>query len=232
MNLDDILNAIPDPGHWEAYASWFAELEHRAAVACLREQGPNLVSVGGGELELPTDPCGRFHVARYRRFLGALLAADWLTYTAPDDRVNLLRLGFALDRFPEGFRVWFASDASVWMPVGYSGWYPIDAPTFERFKTNKPPWRDRAVVPMTTASRGDFLFLFNYSILPSLRRAEGSRRLLRQLALEIEPVHSRGMVAITVSNDGSRVAQHFGLSYRYPIQVGESSEEIWLSESD
>lgn len=229
MNMDDILGSIPDPGTWNAYARWFDVLEQRVPDLPLAEQGERLVSVGGGDLGLPADPRGRFGVERFRRFLGAVLASDWLAYAAPDDRVNVLRLGFVLDRFPEGFRVWFARDGSEHVPVGYSAWYPIDAPTYERFMTNNPPWRDRAVVPMTAATTGDFLYLFNYSILPALRRGAGSRSLLVRLAEEVTAVRSRGMVAITVSDDGSRVAKRFNLSYAYPIQVGRSREEVWLS---
>lgn len=232
MEPDEILNSIPDPGCWEEYARWFEMLERTASHEVAAELGPSLVSISGGDLALAADPRGRFGDQRFRRFLGAVLAADWLTYTAPDDRANLLRLGFVLDRFPAGFRVWFAASKGGWLPVGYSAWYPIDELTYQRFKTNHPPWRDRAVVPMTDTSEGDYLYLFNYSVLPAFRKGEGSRRLIRQLAAEVAPVGSRGMVAITVSDDGSRVATRFGLRFRHSIQVGASREEVWLSGQD
>ncbi len=229
MHVDPILSCVPDPGAWDRYARWFEDVERGAHAYDVREQEDRLVSVAGADLAFPQNPQGRFGIERFRRFLGALLAADWLTYAAPDDRANLLRLGFVLERFPEGFRAWFAPFEGGWIPVGYSGWYPIDEPTFQRLETNDPPWRDRAIVPMTSVSAGDFLYLFNYSILPQLRRGEGSRKLLGALSEAILPVQSRGIAAITVSEDGSRVARRFELSFRHEIRVGASREEIWTS---
>lgn len=227
-DMDTILKSIPDPGHWDEYQQWFEGLE-RVAPTLSTDAADSLVDVSGGNLSVPANPVGRFGVERFRRFLGAILAADWLTYAAPDDRADFLRLGFVIDRFPEGFRAWFVADGGRWIPVGYSGWYPIDAPTFLRLETNNPPWRDRAVVPLTHVAEGDFLYLFNYSILPAFRRGTGSRRLLRALADEIKPVASAGLAAITVSDDGCRVAANFGLTFKKPITVGRSPEQIWTS---
>lgn len=226
---DDILSSVPDVGRWDEYVTWFGDLERRADQGLAAVSAAPLASMGGADLGLSEDPSGRFGIERFRRFLGAVLAADWLTYKAPDDRANLLRLAFVLDRFPKGFRVWFLETETGWMPVGYSGWYPIDHLTYERLEKNNPPWRDRAIVPMTSLSEGDFLYLFNYSILPTFRKGDGSRRLIKTLASEVSVVNSKGMAAITVSDDGSRVAGAFGLSKRSDILVGESPEQIWTS---
>lgn len=227
--VDEILDMVPDLGRWDEYARWFDDLERRTEHRYLTASHEHLVSVSGSDLGLPTEPTGRFGSERFRRFLGAVLAADWLTYEAPDDRANVLRLAFVLDRFPEGFRTWFSKENAGWTPIGYSGWYPIDSATYERLRTNAPPWRDRAIVPMTSLSKGDFLYLFNYSILPAFRKGIGSRRLIQCLASEVGMVGSRGMAAITVSDDGARVARRFGLSHRHEIQVGFSLEQIWVS---
>ena len=52
---------------------------------------------------------------------------------------------------------------------------------------------------------------------------------MRGLAEDVARVSPRGMVAITVSDDGSRVARRFGLERRGEITVGESREEIWMT---
>jgi len=227
MDVDRILSSIVDPGQWEAYASWFASLEARAASLTADVPGEALIAVRGDDLALPVDPVGRFGVDRFRRFLGAVLAADWLTYAAPDDRANILRLGFVIDRFPQGFRVWFLATNAGWLPVGYSGWYPIDAATYRRLVTNDPPISDRAFVPLTSADSDGYIYIFNYSILPPFRDGVGSRRLLRRLNEEMCAVAPRGMAAITVSPEGAAVAARFGLTFRHTIKVGESFEDIW-----
>jgi hypothetical protein len=225
--MEDPLEHTPDPGLWNDYVAWFETLRSRAGSI---PSDAELRPVEGTRFAAPTNPYGCFASADFRRFLGATLAADWLTYQAPDDRATLPRLVFVLERFPKGFRTWFARTHDArWLPVGYSAWYPIDAPTFDRFVKNEPPWRDRAVVPLTQEKTGDHLYLFNYSILPQFRRGAGSRELLQHLAADLALCKSNGLVAITVSDDGARVAHRFGLSHRHEIVVGDSREQIWVS---
>lgn len=225
-DAENTLASIPDPGRWDEYYQWFEDLE-RAARTLTGDASDSLTSVSGSDLALPTNPVGSFGLERYRRFLGAILAADWLTYEAPDDRADFPRLSFVTSRFPIGFRAWFATQEGRTIPVGYSGWYPIDAPTFSRLEHNDPPWEDRAVVPLTATSKQNFLYLFNYSILPAFRRGNGSRRLLGALADEIASIDVAGIAAITVSDDGCRVASRFGMTFKKFITVGTSPEQIW-----
>ncbi len=231
MFTDDarLLHQVEDPGAWDAWARWYDALERRAwELTESAAEGP-LVSLEGAALALDTLPGERFRDERFRRFLGAVLAADWLTYASPDERVAFGQLCFTLDRFPSGFRVWFARLEGSVVPVGYSAWHPIDAATWRRFETHDPPWHDRALVSLTRAQEGDYLYLFNYSVLAPWRRGEGSRALLRGLAQDVAKVSPRGMVAITVSDDGSRVARRFGLARRGEITVGASREEVWMT---
>lgn len=226
LNLE-LLRQIPDPGQWDTYATWFETL----ATGTSRIPGDAvLLSVSGAEVATASGIYGRFGSENFRRFLGAILAADWLTYEVASDRVDLPRLVFVLDRFPDGFRAWFArADDDSWLPIGYSAWYPIDHATYGRFVNNDPPWRDRAVVPIKSQTHGDYAYLFNYSVLPQFRRGAGSRGLLESLRTDLTKLRSRGLVAITVSDDGARVARRFGLTRRHEIEVDAAREEIWVS---
>lgn len=226
---DRLLHELEDPGAWDAWARWYDALERRARGLTESAAEIPLVSLDGAALALDPIAGERFRDERFRRFLGAVLAADWLTYASPDERVAFGQLCFTLDRFPSGFRVWFARVEGALMPVGYSAWHPIDVATWRRFETHDPPWRDRALVSLTRAQEGDYLYLFNYSVLAPWRRGEGSRALLRGLAQDVAKVSPRGLVAITVSGDGARVAGRFGLAPRGEITVGESREEIWMT---
>lgn len=227
---DRLLHQVEDAGAWDAWARWYDALERRARGLTESAAEIPLVSLDGAALALDPIAGERFRDERFRRFLGAVLAADWLTYASPDERVAFGQLCFTLDRFPSGFRVWFARVEGALMPVGYSAWHPIDVATWRRFETHDPPWRDRALVSLTRAQEGDYLYLFNYSVLAPWRRGEGSRALLRGLAQDVAKVSPRGLVAITVSGDGARVAGRFGLAPRGEITVGESREEIWMTQ--
>lgn len=151
------------------------------------------------------------------RLLPALLLCDWACYPRPQDRVEPGRLREVVEAFPAGFRAYFARFAAAgdpgWLPVGYSGWFPIAEETFRLFRAGSPRLADRRRIrPLSSLSpQGDFLYLFNYSVLPALRGTACARRLLGELGIEIGRTAIRGLCAITVSEDGARVARRFGM---------------------
>jgi len=146
-----------------------------------------------------------------RRDETALLLADWACYEGTD-RVTLARLRVALAAFPQGFRSWWLHyPEDGWQPVGYSGWHPISEATFRHLESEGGS-SDRTVAPLKETPRASsYLYLFNYSVIPALRGGEVARQLLSHLGKEIRSAAPRALAAITVSKDGARVAQRFGL---------------------
>ncbi len=145
------------------------------------------------------------------RHFTAVLLADWACYVAPADKVTPERLRQAMDTFPQGFRSWWIrSPDRDWLPVGYSGWYPVSKETFSLLEQGALS-AGRSVPAISLAEEGALLYLFNYSVLPPLRGSEVARRLVRGLADEVNALQPRGVAALTVSSDGARVAQRFGM---------------------
>jgi len=65
--------------------------------------------------------------------VNSALLADWLVYVDPADRVDYHRLKRIMEMFPAGFRVWFLRiTPNEFVPVGYTGWYPLAKNLFLR----------------------------------------------------------------------------------------------------
>lgn len=78
-------------------------------------------------------PCGWLSHQGWRVLVSAAMAADWVSYWSNEDRVDLSRLIYVLDKFPWGMNIWWAVDSTSTFVVGYSYWYPISDSTFARF---------------------------------------------------------------------------------------------------
>lgn len=226
----DALEAVPDPADIAGATRWFEE--RRAALRGLEPSPATLASFRATEvgrvLGQPAPPFGRHADATFRKLVLAALLADWACYEAPVDQVRFDRLLHVMHVFPAGFRVWWAeAPGAGWLPVGYTGWFPIAAVTFEVLETRAAELRDRAlpVLPaLEPEPEGSYVYLFNYSIVAALRGTDCSRRLVRALADDVGAVRLRGMAAITVSEDGARVAERFGMR-RSGVMVVEGVPE-------
>jgi hypothetical protein len=231
-----ILAAVPDPGDLSGLEGWFAARQQ--ILARLRPTAAleaTLCSVDVGALVRPARrPFGHHADPIFRKLVVATLLADWGCYTAPVDQVGFERLLFVMHVFPAGFRGWWVeSPDDGWLPVGYTGWYPISEATFEMLASRAAMVRDRSTVPLPVIDpEGSFFYLFNYSILPAFRRGPCSRQLVRGLAEDIQAVPCRGLAAITVSEDGARVAERFGMRRAGSILVEGCEEWIYASRRD
>jgi hypothetical protein len=231
-----ILADVPDLGDWNDLEIWFAK--RREALAALRstpEITDTLFPVDvGAQVGAPRSPFGRYADPVFRKLVLATFLADWACYDEPVNQVSLARLFYVMDVFPSGFRAWWVeSPEAGWLPVGYTGWCPISTATFEAFAGNATTLRDRSVVVLPALDpAGSFLYLFNYSIAPPLRRSACSRRLMCGLAGDIEAVHTRGLAAITVSEDGARAAERFGMSRTGTVVIDGFEEAIYTVRRD
>jgi hypothetical protein len=233
MDLIDstLLEGVPDLGDVAAATAWF---EAKQAILRSLEPSPEIEascrSVAVNDLVgAPSPPFGRYGDAAWRKLVLATLLVDWSCYPAPVDRVGIERLFQVMHVFPAGFRVWWVNDpGSGWLPVGYTGWYPIAELTFETLDARTSALFDRNVPALPAIDPGgSFLYLFNYSVLESLRRTSCSRRLLRALADDLAAVPLRGLAAIAVSEEGIRVAERFGMRRSGTLVLDGAPEHVY-----
>ncbi len=167
---------------------------------------------------MTTLPCcdrrfGRYEDSTWRKHVLATFMADLASYTEPASRVSFERLAYVMHAFPTGFRVFWAQGPDCrWWPVGYSAWYPMLASAFALLADDAHALRDRMVVPaLEPELEGPFVYLFNYSVVGTLRRTPLSSNLVKRLAADIAAANPAGLATIAVSADGCRVAERFGM---------------------
>jgi hypothetical protein len=202
----DPLRDIPDFGRGfalEAAHSWLDSRLAALATMMLEANIPESFT----SITAPADEAAR------RRFLAGTLLADWACFESAADRVDLPRLRHVIDTFPGGFRLWLCRIADgQYTPVGYTGWYPIAAKTFETMLHHPETIPNRGfMAPCTGTQAGGAIYIFNYSILPGLRRLPHSRTLLQTLSGELLSAAPQPLAAVAVSDDGIRVARRLGM---------------------
>ena len=133
--------------------------------------------------------------------------------------------------FPRGFRLWgarVAGPGSAWVPLGYTGVHPIAEATFARFEAGTASLAGAAITALPAVEvGGSFLYLFNFSVAPRLRGTRMAARVVKALADDVARTPHRGLAALTVSRDGERVAQRFGMVARGRAGSGAAHETIF-----
>lgn len=197
-----------DPSHQAlaAAAEHVAELTWPTLPPMDRSTGPGFAR-GVHALRAGTRPLRRHWAVR------AALIADWACYPDPGHRVSEPRLASVIAAYPAGFRIEFANHRGHWYPVGYTGFFPITDAQFDRLLTTPGSLRHRdAIEPAPNAAASPPLYLFNYSIIASLRGTPASGAMLAALAQAVATTAHRGLVAAVVSEAGARVARGLGMS--------------------
>ncbi|MBI4031233.1 MAG: hypothetical protein HY370_06105 [Proteobacteria bacterium] len=158
-------------------------------------------------------------------FITDVLAADWACYAAPEDKVDEPRLRAVINAFPDGFRLYLKGNK----PVGYTGWYPIARAIFDRLHDAPQTLTHRGqIMPLPGLSRGgDYLYLFNYSIIPALHKTPESKAMIQDFARVVRVAPHRGLAAVTVSPDGARVAEKFGMTRRGEMTHDGAPEDVY-----
>lgn len=187
-----------------------------------------------GQPERPLAPLSAPEVssADWQHFTGAALAADRACYPRSADRAEPARLFAVMAAFPAGFQVYFAQlPDGTSLPVGYTGWYPVAEDIFAQLYNTPGEIKHRGFIkPLSTLSdKGDYIYLFNYSIIPSLRGTAQSRQLIKDYAATLKNIAIKGMAAVTVSEDGARIAEKFGLSCRGDMTHDGDVERVYAA---
>ncbi len=168
----------------------------------------------------------------WHRFLEAALVADFVCYSKSTDRAEYNRLSKVIQSFPQGFTVYFATCADdTTIPVGYTGWYPISENVFSILYHTPSNIKHRGFMQALPelSQHGNYIYLFNYSIIPSLRGTAQSKQLIKNYAADLKNIAVKGMGAVTVSPDGMRVAEKFGLSYRGDMTHDGVAEKVFAA---
>ncbi len=217
---------LADFSDWDALPGRIAEVVQRARGAAMSEAIARTFTAIEDEPTAAPGPIGRYGDARWRGLVGATFAADLACYAEPADQVSFDRLVDAMRVFPSGFRLWRArfddddGDAgSAWVPLGYTGVIPIAEATFARFEQGAVSLAGPTITALPAVEAGgSFLYLFNYSVVPWLRGTRMAARVVKALADDVARLPHRGLAALTVSRDGERVAERFGMAARGRVE--------------
>jgi hypothetical protein len=203
---------------WDALPGRLAGVIERARGAVITDEIAATFTDISHEPTGAAGPLGRYGDARWRGFVGATFAADLACYAEPGDQVSFDRLVDAMRAFPSGFRLWgarLAGAGSAWVPLGYSGVIPIAEAMFTQIEAGAVSLTGPPITALPAVEEGgSFLYLFNYSVVPGLRGTRMAARLVKALAEDVARTPHRGLAALTVSRDGERVAERFGMAAR------------------
>ncbi len=222
--MNDILSTIPDLTTQAEATPWIEKILVNIAEAVFPEdQKPITVSAP----DKNADP------KAWRQFVLAGVAADWACYLKPDDRAEFDRMQSVLDSFPEGFKIYFAkTDKGEFLPVGYTGWYPISEEVFNLLSDTPEKIKHRgAMVPVPLQPRENYVYLFNFSIAPQLVGSVHSRALIKDYAGQIVSIPKSGMAAVTVSKYGISACEKFGLHCTGQITHNGDVENVYSARS-
>lgn len=233
--VDIFLKTIPDFSCWEKARHWLQqsqEVIHNYEFNLLSPQETFFLDYV--EIQEPTEPLFRlFSSQNWRKFVLSTFLADLVSYPKLVDQVDFDRLLFVMHAFPQGFRIWWRKFPNqVWLPVGYTGWYPMLETHFEIFEHHPEKLKDRMVVPYPSSLRNQpYLYLFNYSVIPCLKRSPLTKQLMEKYAQDINTQQARGLACITVSEDGTRVAHRFGMKYSGALNFNGNLERVYVKRS-
>jgi hypothetical protein len=226
----DLFDELPDLSDWKEVERWIAG---RLAALEKSSFADDVRATFTGMEFAPSSPAmlGGFSSSRWRKLMLAAFAADWACYAGQADRVDFARLAHAIATFPAGFRVWFCRmEDGRHTPVGYSGWFPISAGVFSLLLERPETVSHRGLMtPLPRLDEPAYLYLFNASIVPQLRGASPqSALLMRRFADDIGGVRKKGLLSLTVSEDGRRFSRRFGMTQKGSIIVDGETEDIFV----
>ncbi len=190
--------------------------------------GSKVTSVSWSDIAEEKDAhFGLYSSVNWRKFVLATYLADLKSYSVPVDQVAFDRLAFVMHKYPQGFRTWFIElQDKTWLPVGYTGWYPMLETAYEVCKSHPEQLKDRTFVPLTESK---YVYLFNFSVHPSCKNSSLSRALMERFVEDIEKVKAEGLACITVSSDGERIAKRFRMQKTGSLSIDGSIEGVFVT---
>jgi hypothetical protein len=164
------------------------------------------------------------------RLINAALLADWACYATAADRADYRRLRAVMLAFPPGFRLFFCRAlAGSFVPVAYTGWYPLTPAAFAKAYDQPGTLTHRGELwpqPVLTPA-GDYIWLFNYCILPALRHSAQSRQMLQAYAADLQAIRYRGLAAAVLSDASKRVVARFGMVHTGDMTHDGVTENVY-----
>jgi hypothetical protein len=215
---------LADFSDWDALPGRIAGVVERARGVAITEEIAASFAAIEDEPEGSPGRIGRFGDARWRGLVAATFAADLACYAEPRDQVSFDRLLDAMRIYPRGFRLWGArASGAGWLPLGYTGVIPIAEATFARFEEGTASLGGAAITALPAVEpSGSFLYLFNFSVVPGLRGTPPAARVVKAFADDVQRTPHRGLAALTVSRDGERVVERFGMEARGRVGAHET----------
>lgn len=224
MNVAKVLACVPDSHKKDIISDW-AEKE-----TSILHQTPIDQLQPSSFLAFNLDCWDTLNKKERQQSITTVLLADWACYAKPEDRAEYLRLHDIISTFPKGFRIWFCQTINkTYLPVGYTGWYPIARSIFEKalMRPGEITHR-RELWPEISLSKGEkYLWVFNYSIIKQLRKSEQSKKMLQTYAADIQAVNPCGLAAAVISEESKSVARKLGMAYIGNMTHAGVSEEVW-----
>jgi len=229
--VEDLLRLVPDWKNWDEVQAWIQQGVNLSKHFS-RDQitSDSFISLSWADLlEEGKVPLGLYASEKWRKFVLMIFLADLISYPNTVDQVNFDRLQFVMHSFPVGFRAWWIQlPNQSWWPAGYTGWYPMYENVFSSFETSPAQIKNRMVVPNLYVKNSDaFLYLFNYSVAPGLKKSQLSNALIKTFSHEIHSKKPRGLACISVSEDGDRIASKFNMSSSGAFSIGENIEKVF-----
>lgn len=229
---EELLKNVPDLTSWEDALLWIREGQHVAQQFTSRlVTEAEIASLEWSEIEQKREfPFGLYSSEKWRKFVLASFLADLVSYSNQIDQVNFDRLLFVMHAFPQGFRTWWIKlPNNSWCPAGYTAWYPMLETMYELFEKNPEKLKDRMIVPCTySKDRRPYLYLFNYSVAPALKKSRLTKALMKRYVQDVSSQNAGGIACITVSEDGVRIAERFGMSCSGFLDLDGSPEGVYL----
>ncbi|MHB8270254.1 hypothetical protein [Bradyrhizobium sp.] len=229
MGQTEVLQKIPDLRDQTVVERW-VETRREALAGSSFSEAIRSTFVGIDLEVSPQSILGPFSSPQWQRLALSAFLSDWACYSEPADRVDFSRLLYVTGTFPHGFRVWFCRlEDGEFTPVGYTGWYPIASSIFELMLEKPETITHRGfIAPLPKLELASYLYLFNASIVPQLRRGTAqSSLLMRRFCEDLGNVQKRGLVSVTVSEDGARFSRRFGMTHMGTMTVDGTAEEIY-----
>lgn len=228
--IEKLLKNVPDFTSWKDARLWINQgLTNAQQMTPKLASETEFLALDLDDIEKERNfPFGLYASEKWRKFVLATFLADLVSYPTPIDQVNFDRLLYVMHAFPQGFRTWWMRlpDHS-WWPAGYTGWYPMLETMYELFQKNPEKLKDRTVVPDATKRPNPYLYLFNYSLAPQLKKTALSKALMESYVNDISKQNAKGLACITVSEDGIRVAERLGMVCKGYLHLDGSTEGVY-----
>lgn len=169
----------------------------------------------------------------WNKFTLSAFAADLASYPKIEDQADYPRLTSVIESFPQGFSVYFSEvSGDVFLPVGYTGWYPVSEQVFDLLDKSPEKITNRGDMRPVEMTQDSYIYLFNYSIAAPLRQTEHSRSLINDFVKTITDLNVRGLAAVTVSPDGIRIAEKFGMTCSGQMTHMNDIENVYTKRFD